>query len=103
LFLVVAKAKHFDVEQLQAVVKEVLRLHIPTTLGLPHCNMEDATLAGYLLPARTTVFANFWAMNRDPATWGDDALMFNPDRFFDTEWSVNGTNYQYLPFGAGRR
>jgi hypothetical protein len=24
----------------------------------------------------------------------DDALMLNPDRFLDTEWSVNGTNSQ---------
>lgn len=84
-------------------MKEVLRLHMPTTLGLPHSNMEDATLGGYHIPARTTVFANFWAMNRDPNVWGDDALMFNPQRFLDSDLSVNGINYQYLPFGAGRR
>lgn len=42
-------------------------------------------------------------MNRDTATWGEDALMFNPDKFLDSEWSINGTNHQYLPFGAGRR
>ena len=75
---------------LKAVVKEAPRLHIPTTLGLPHCNREDANLAGYHLPAGTTVFANFWVMNRDAATI--DALMFDSDRFLDSEWNVNCTN-----------
>lgn len=88
---------------LQAVAKEVLRLHNPTTLGIPHSNMEEATLAGYHLPARTTVLANFWAISRDPTTWGQDALTFNPDRFLACDLNVNGTNYEYLPFGAGRR
>ena len=84
-------------------MKEVLRLHVPTTLGLPHSNMEDATLAGYHLPARTTVFANVWAIHRDKTTWGNDALMFNPDRFLHSDYNVNGTSWQYIPFGAGRR
>jgi len=89
---------------LQAVVKESLRFHIPTTLGLPHSNMEDATLGGYHIPAGTTVMANFWALHRDPSTWGDDALKFNPERFLGSDLSLNGTNnYQFLPFGAGRR
>jgi len=86
------------------VLKEVLRLHIPTTLGIPHCNIEDSSLGGYNMPAGTTVMANFWALHRDPVTWGDDALEFNPERFLGSDLSVNGTNnYQYLPFGAGRR
>lgn len=89
---------------LQAVLMEVLRLHIPTTLGIPHSNIEDATLGGYHIPAGSTVMANFWALHRDPITWGDDALDFNPERFLGSDLSVTGTNnYQYLPFGAGRR
>nr|AHI15954.1 flavonoid 3'-hydroxylase [Pohlia nutans] len=88
---------------LQAVVKEVLRLHATTAMGIPHSNVEDATLGGYHIPAGTTVMPNLWALHRDPMTWGDDALAFNPDRFLASDLSVNGTNYQYLPFGAGRR
>jgi cytochrome P450 len=65
--------------------------------------MEDATLAGYHIPAGTPVIANLWAIHHDPSAWGDDAFMFNPDRFLDSRLNVNGTNYQFLPFGAGRR
>jgi cytochrome P450 len=88
---------------LQAVVKEILRLHAPTAMGIPHSNVDDATLGGYHIPAGTSVMPNLWALHRDPMTWGDDALAFNPDRFLASDLSVNGTNYQYLPFGAGRR
>lgn len=28
------------------------------------------------------VFANLYAMNRDKDIWGEDALKFDPDRFF---------------------
>ncbi|KAG0589599.1 hypothetical protein KC19_1G032800 [Ceratodon purpureus] len=88
---------------LQAFVKEILRLHPPAVLAIPHCNTEDAMLGGYHIPARTAVIANLWAIHRDPSAWGEDASVFNPDRFLGSDINVNGTNYQFLPFGAGRR
>ena len=87
-------------------MKEVLRLHPAGVLGIPHCNLDDAELAGYHIPARTPVLANLWAIHRDPNAWGDDALKFNPDRFLgrhSSDLSVNATNYQFIPFSAGRR
>ena len=90
---------------LQAVVKEVLRLHPPATLGVPHCNTEDAMLAGYHVPAGTTVVANIWAINRDPTMWGKDASVFNPNRFLnlDSKHSAYGPDFHLLAFSIGRR
>ena len=86
-------------------MKEVLRLHPPATLSVPHCNTEDAMLAGYHIPAGTTVLANLWAINRNPATWGEDAFAFNPDRYLNLSAKENayGPDFHLLSFGAGRR
>ena len=80
-------------------------MHPPSTLGLPHCNTEDAMLAGYHIPAGTTVLANLWAINRDPKMWGEDASAFNPDRYLNLSAKENayGHDFHLLSFGAGRR
>ncbi len=43
-----------------AVVKELLRWHVVTPIGLPHRVVSDDVFDGYLLPAGATVIANIW-------------------------------------------
>ncbi|BAH93502.1 Os06g0349700 [Oryza sativa Japonica Group] len=45
------------------------------------------------------------AMCRDEALWGTDAAAFRPSRFADESARVEfkGGDFQYLPFGSGRR
>ncbi|CAL5032864.1 unnamed protein product [Urochloa decumbens] len=90
---------------LKAVVKETLRIHPPTPL-LPRVSHEDCVVDGYTIPAGMPVIVNAWALGRDPTLW-DAAEEFIPERFIDTGDTTcpdfRGMNFQYLPFGSGRR
>ncbi|PHU25618.1 Cytochrome 71D6 [Capsicum chinense] len=95
----------FDVEELKylkLVVKETLRLHPPVPLlTLREC-MEETNLNDYTIPLKTKVMVNVWAIGRDPRYW-DDAESFKPERFEQCSVDFNGNNFEYLPFGSGRR
>ncbi|KAJ4968470.1 hypothetical protein NE237_015171 [Protea cynaroides] len=88
---------------LKAVIKETLRLHPPLPL-LPRESTEDAKIYEYDIPAKTTVIINAWAIGRDPESW-DDPDQFKPKRFMNDASSIdfNGHDFQFIPFGAGRR
>ncbi|KAK8448202.1 hypothetical protein SEVIR_8G244200v4 [Setaria viridis] len=86
---------------LQAVVKETLRLHPTVPIGL---NKAEATveIQGYKIPKGTTVYVNLWDICRRAKVW-DDPEKFMPERFADRDVSFVGTNFELIPFGAGRR
>ncbi|CAI9301318.1 unnamed protein product [Lactuca saligna] len=86
---------------LQAIVKETLRLH-PTGPMIPRQSTEDCTIAGYHIPANTTIFINVWALGRDPNHW-ENALEFRPERFEECNLDVRGQHFHMMPFGSGRR
>ncbi|CAI0541219.1 unnamed protein product [Linum tenue] len=89
-------------EYLDCVVKEGLRLHPPGPLLLPRESREDAKLCGYMVPVGTKVVVNAWAIGRDPRYWSD-AEEFYPERFVDCSIDYKGNDFQFVPFGAGRR
>ena len=87
---------------LQAVVKEVMRLHPVAPLMLPHQAAEDGVeIGGYAVPKGSTVIYNAWAMMRDPAAWErpDESV---PERFLDKAVEFRGKDYEFIPFGSGR-
>ncbi|XP_044494510.1 cytochrome P450 93A2-like [Mangifera indica] len=93
---------------LQAVVKEILRLHPGGPLVVRE-SIEDCTISGYQIPAQTRLFVNVWSLGRDPSQW-ESPLEFKPERFLSPEWKaksqlldVRGSNFSLLPFGTGRR
>ncbi|KAF7066827.1 hypothetical protein CFC21_072761 [Triticum aestivum] len=94
-------------EYLKAVLREVMRLHPPAPLLIPHESTTTSIVQGYEIPAKTTLFINAWAIGRDPIAWGEGAEEFLPERFLAngnaTDVDVRGNDYQLLPFGAGRR
>lgn len=91
-----------DLPYLKLVIKETLRLHSPTPLLLPRESTELTNIDGYHIPKKTKVMINIWAMARDPQYW-TDAESFIPERFDGNSIDYKGKNFEYLPFGAGRR
>ncbi|CAN6362636.1 unnamed protein product [Urochloa humidicola] len=87
---------------LKLVIKEALRLHPPTPLLVPRMCRETCKVMGYDVPKGTAVFVNVWAIGRDPKYW-DDPEEFMPERFESNNRDFKGTNFEFLPFGAGRR
>ncbi|KAL1190856.1 Flavonoid 3'-monooxygenase [Cardamine amara subsp. amara] len=86
-----------------AIMKETLRLFPTTPLLVPHRPTETAIVGGYTIPKDTKVFINVWGIQRDPNVW-ENPKEFRPERFFDNKsYDFTGTNYSFLPFGAGRR
>ncbi|PQQ17256.1 hypothetical protein Pyn_13806 [Prunus yedoensis var. nudiflora] len=77
----------------QAVIKETLRVHPP----IPFCEID-----GYGIPVKTEVIVNAWAIGRDFKYW-TEAETFWPERFLDSSVDFRGTNFEFIPFGAGRR
>ncbi|OIT39558.1 PREDICTED: premnaspirodiene oxygenase-like [Nicotiana attenuata] len=94
-----------DVEELKylkLVIKETLRLHPPLPLMLPRECREETNINGYSIPLKSKVMVNVWAIGRDPKCW-DDAESFKPERFEQSSVDFVGNNFEYLPFGSGRR
>ncbi|EEF47771.1 flavonoid 3-hydroxylase, putative [Ricinus communis] len=91
---------------LQAVVKEVLRLHPSTPLSLPRMATESCEINGFHIPKGSTLLVNVWAIARDPKIW-TNPLEFQPERFLPTgeksNVDVKGNDFELIPFGAGRR
>ncbi|XP_023912603.2 3,9-dihydroxypterocarpan 6A-monooxygenase [Quercus suber] len=92
---------------MQAIVKEILRLHPTGPLITRECT-EDCNIAGYDIPAKTRVYVNVWAIGRDSNHW-ENPLEFSPERFLIEEGSGNSQldvreqHFHFIPFGSGRR
>ncbi|KAL0306358.1 UNVERIFIED_CONTAM: cytochrome [Sesamum radiatum] len=87
---------------LKAVIKETLRLYPPAPLLLPRETLEKCNIEEYIIPAKTLVYINAWAIARDPEHW-EHPNEFVPERFFNTKVDIFGQDFQVIPFGAGRR
>ncbi|XP_066325744.1 dolabradiene monooxygenase-like [Miscanthus floridulus] len=87
---------------LQLVIKETLRLHAPAPLLLPRECRESCQVMGYDVPKGTKLFVNVWAIARDRKLW-HDAEEFKPERFESSSIDFRGNDFEFTPFGAGRR
>uniref|UniRef100_A0A1J3GJ33 Cytochrome P450 83A1 n=3 Tax=Noccaea caerulescens TaxID=107243 RepID=A0A1J3GJ33_NOCCA len=87
----------------KALVKETLRIEPVIPLLIPRCCIQDTKIAGYDIPAGTTVNVNAWSLSRDEKEWGPNPDEFRPERFLEKEVDFKGTDYEFIPFGSGRR
>ncbi|KAK9108276.1 hypothetical protein Syun_024287 [Stephania yunnanensis] len=91
-----------EMDYLKFVIKESMRLHPPGPTLMPRESSESVNIKGYLLPPKTRVIINAWAIQRDPDIWSCPEE-FIPERFMGTKFDFKGLHFEYLPFGAGRR
>lgn len=91
-----------NLHYLRLVVKEALRLHPPATLLVPRECGGPCRVVGFDVPVGATVIVNAWAIGRDPADW-DAPDEFMPERFEHGGRDFKGTDFEFIPFGAGRR
>ncbi|XP_058788015.1 cytochrome P450 71D9-like isoform X2 [Vicia villosa] len=91
-----------ELNYLKSVVKETLRLHPPAPLLLPRECGEACEINGFHIPIKTKVIINAWAIARDPNYWTEPER-FYPERFIDSAIDYKGSNFEYIPFGSGRR
>ncbi|XP_017972572.1 PREDICTED: cytochrome P450 71A1-like [Theobroma cacao] len=89
-------------DYLKAVIKETLRLHPPLPLLVPRVSTQDVNIKVYDIEERTLVIVNAWAIGRDPVHWNEPEE-FRPERFLNNPIDFKGNDFQYTPFGDGRR
>jgi cytochrome P450 len=82
---------------LDAVIEEALRLR-PVVPFVGRDLKQAATLAGYDLPAGTTVIAAIYLAHTNPETF-PDPYAFKPERFLED----SPETYSWIPFGGGTR
>ncbi|KAE9606389.1 hypothetical protein Lal_00013577 [Lupinus albus] len=87
---------------LKAVIKETLRLHPPVPLLMPRENKERSKINGYDIPPKCKVLINAFAIGRDPKYWNEPES-FIPERFLNSSIDYKGKDFEFIPFGAGRR
>ncbi|GAV83404.1 p450 domain-containing protein [Cephalotus follicularis] len=90
-----------ELKFLKSIIKETLRLHPPLSLLLRECS-KDCEIDGYIIPAKSRIIVNAWAIGRDSTYW-TDAETFYAERFLNSSIDYKGTDFQFIPFGAGRR
>jgi len=84
------------------ILKETLRLW-PTAPAFSLAPNEPTVLAGkYQLEEGVTCTVLIPMLHRDPAVWGEDVAVFNPDRFTPEREAELPAN-AYKPFGNGLR
>ncbi|XBI70746.1 hypothetical protein VPH35_065153 [Triticum aestivum] len=100
----VAEHRLDELPYMRLVIREALRLHMPTPLLLPRECREPCQVLGYDVPQGTQVLVNVWALGRDKRYWPDRPEEFRPERFKDEDAvDFKGNDFSFLPFGAGRR
>ncbi|KAM0064877.1 putative cytochrome P450 [Helianthus debilis subsp. tardiflorus] len=99
---IVAGLQVSECSYLNACIKEALRLHPPVPFLIPRRAFEACEVMNYTIPRNTQIFINVWAIGRDPEVW-EEPLSFRPERFLGSHLDFKGQDFEFIPFGAGRR
>jgi cytochrome P450 len=92
-----ARAARRDGDQryLDALVKEVLRIRAPVTVGSARHPLEPFEIGGCTIGPETVVTVDAWGVHLDPSVYPE------PDRFMPERFLEPAPEYGFLPFGGG--
>ena len=83
----------------EATILEVQRLASIIPLILPHTTLEEIQIDQYTIPKGTLIFANMFAIHRDPRYWNEPEK-FDPTRFLDESMKLTKPE-GFAPFSVG--
>lgn len=89
-----------QLERLDMVVREGLRLYPPIPITVMRDCTEDVTVSGQFIPAGMSVMSPPWHVHRDAEIWSEPNS-FIPDRFLHKDRDIASSSY--YPFGLGPR
>ncbi|GAA1808169.1 cytochrome P450 [Nocardioides hankookensis] len=89
-----------SIPQLEAALKETLRLHPPLII-LMRVVQEEIELAGHVIPPGTVVAASPRVSNRIAADFPEPER-FDPTRYLDERQEDLQNRWTWIPFGAGK-
>jgi cytochrome P450 len=95
------EASLHDLKFLKLIIKETLRLH-PSGPLIPRECRKRCNVNGYDIHVKSKVLINAWAIGRDPNYWNEPER-FYPDRFINVSTDFKGSDFEFIPFGAGKR
>lgn len=86
---------------LDAVIKETMRVHSTSSLGLPRIVMGDGvTLHGHFFPVGTVLSVPAYTIHHSKEIWGADADEFRPERWMAL---TERQKKAFIPFSYGPR
>ncbi|XVE50823.1 hypothetical protein DITRI_Ditri01bG0194500 [Diplodiscus trichospermus] len=91
-----------ELDYLKLVTKETLRLRPPLPLLIPRECRKRCKINGYDIPVKSRMIINGWAIGWNTEYWSE-AERFYPERFVNSSIDYRGSNFEFIPFGAGRR
>ncbi|KAI8963232.1 cytochrome P450 [Daldinia sp. FL1419] len=87
-----------------ATFYETLRLYPPIPFEIKQCERATTLPDGTFLPDKSIVFWCTWAMNRSKTRWGEDADIFQPERWLTEEGKLITKSAAEFPvFNGGPR
>lgn len=91
-----------DLPYLDAVIKETMRIHSTSSLGLPRVVPPGPgiTIAGHHFPQGTVLSVPAYTIHHSTAIWGSDASEFCPERW---EKVTDQQKAAFIPFSYGPR
>ncbi|KAJ7577113.1 cytochrome P450 [Mycena floridula] len=90
-----------ELPYIEAIVREIMRIHPVVPLGLPHANSNEDVYQGYYIPKDCIILPNVWAMSRDETKYPNPEE-FIPERFLNPNGTLTDDDVSFT-FGFGRR